>query len=277
MFADLHIHSWYSDSTLSPGEIVKKAKSQDISLISVCDHEVTGAYRELENLCAENNIKLITGVETISVSDDKEYHLLAYGFDLQNKALNELLQYNHAILLDKGSRLIKEMEEDYRDISIEEFNKYERDRRNGGWKSIDYLKYKGLVSGLLDYFAFVRKYPVTLDKDFLSPAEVIKIIHEAGGYAVAAHLGDYDDKRNIEACKKRAAQFLKMGIDGFECYYPSHTDEITEFLVNFCREHDLMITAGSDEHGGFNNFPGECMYYIGEIRIKIEQLNLKNL
>jgi len=270
MFADMHIHTWYSDGTLSPEEIAEKAKAENVTLISVCDHELTDAYPELEKLCAGNNIKLITGVEIVGIMDGREYHILAYNFDKQNKALNDLMRHNRNIFLDRGSKLIEKMSEqpEYCEIiSMQEFSKYERDRRNGGWGSIDYLKSKGIVKGWFDYRDLARKYPVELEKYFFPAGEVIKIIHNAGGYAVLAHPGDND----LETCKKAALKFLELGIDGFECYYPAHSEEITEFHVKFCREHDLIITVGNDEHGGFGEFN------IGTLKIKTEQLNLKDM
>ena len=272
MFADLHIHSWYSDGTLSPEEIIEKAKSQNVSLISVCDHNLIDAYVELENLCAVNNIKNIIGVEISSLTDDMEYHILAYGFDIQSKALNELLQHSRSVNMDIGNSLIQRISMDYPSVSLEEFSKYERNRRNGGWESIDYLRSKGLD----DYGEFVRKYGSPTDKKFLHPAEVIKIIHDSGGYAVLTHPGGYYTEQNIEICEKIATEFLNIGIDGFECYYPYHTFETTEFFVKFCRDHNLMITAGSDEHGGFGDLSSRG-YYIGAIKVEIEQLNLKKL
>ncbi|MCL1858936.1 MAG: PHP domain-containing protein [Oscillospiraceae bacterium] len=272
MFADLHIHSWYSDGKLSPEEIVEKAKSQNITLISICDHELIDAYPEMYKLCADNNIDLIAGVEIIAVMDSADYHILAYGFDIQDKGLNELLSYNRGILADMGIKLIEKISEDYASVSIEEFSKYERNRKNGGWESIDYLKSKGLVNNVRDYFGFLAKYDSPPNKDFISAAEVIKIIHDAGGYAVLAHPGEYTGQ-NLETCEKIAVKFMEIGINGFECYYPNHTVEITDFFVKLCREYDFIITTGGDEHGGFNNE----RYHIGAVKIRIEQLNLKNL
>ena len=276
MFADLHIHSWYSDGTLSPEEIIEKAIAQNITLISISDHETIGAYLANNGLFADEDIKLITGVEIISIMGDTEYHILAYGFNTQDKALNDLLRHNRDILAEKGNKLIEQVSIEYENISMNEFLKYERNRKDGGWESIDYLKIKGIVSDVSDYFKLARKYSIALDKNFLCAARAIEIIHNAGGYAVLAHLGN-SAKQDLTACEKVAAQFLDIGIDGFECYYPSHSDEITEFLVKLCREHDLIITAGSDEHGGFNESFGGVNYYIGAVKVKIEQLNLKSL
>jgi len=264
MFVDLHIHSWYSDGTLSPAEIVEKAKAQNISLISICDHNLIDAYKEL------HDIQFINGVEINSVIDDIEYHILAYGFDMRNKALNELLEYNRSIHIDKGIKLIENISVDYPSVTMDEFSNYKRNRKNGGWESIDYLKSKKVFGSVWEYFDLVSKYGEPPDKEFLPPAEIIKIIREAGGYAVIAHIGDYPDY------KKTAIQFLNMGIDGFECYYPLHTAEIIEFIVEFCRERDLIITAGSDEHGRFSNLDVRG-YYIGAVKVKLEQLNLKGL
>ena len=56
MYADLHIHSHYSDSTRSPEEIVKKAKELGIDLLCVSDHNTTAAYNELIPLCKANKL-----------------------------------------------------------------------------------------------------------------------------------------------------------------------------------------------------------------------------
>jgi predicted metal-dependent phosphoesterase TrpH len=218
MFADLHIHSWYSDGTLSIEEIIEKAKAQNITLISICDHECIDAYLNNANF---HDIEIITGAEIIALAGGIEYHILAYGFDIQNKTLIDLLKYNRSILIEKGSKMIEKMSADYASISMDEFIKYERNRKNGGWDSIDYLKSKGIVENVPDYFELARKYYPPSGRIFLCASEVIKIIHGAGGYAVLAHPGDYTGQ-NPKACEEKAARFLSMGIDGFECYYTSH-------------------------------------------------------
>jgi len=38
-FADLHIHTYYSDSTMSPEEVVTAAKDFGLSAIAITDHD----------------------------------------------------------------------------------------------------------------------------------------------------------------------------------------------------------------------------------------------
>ena len=45
-FADLHLHTTYSDGTLSPLELLTKAKEVGLNTISITDHDTIGALDE---------------------------------------------------------------------------------------------------------------------------------------------------------------------------------------------------------------------------------------
>jgi len=267
MYADLHIHSWYSDGTLSLTEIIDKAKSQNITTISICDHELIDVYTEIENTDGINGIKIIPGVEITANMDGTSYHILAYAFDMHNEPLQVLLKYNRSIYVDMGNNLIANMMKDYPSLLIEEYSLYKRNRKNGGWDSIDYLRSKGLVCDWESYVDLATKYASPLKSEFLSVQEVINIIHGAGGYAILAHLCHHTES-DFSDCENKAIQFYTVGIDGFECYYPEMPTEMTKYLVNFCNNRGLMVTAGSDDHGGFIGAP-EDLYFIGAVKAKL--------
>jgi len=275
MYVDLHIHSWFSDGTFSPQEIVKKALANNISLISVCDHNTIDAYGELETICNASGIGLMKGVEINAAMDGEEIHILAYGFDAENSALNNLLKYNRDVYDKSGKKLIKNISKNYHDVCPDEYAEYKRNPKNGGWDSLDYLFTKGIVSDFYSYVKMAQKYGTVENAKFLHPADVIKIIHDAGGQAVLAHIGHIAN--GTDACVQLAAQFLDMGIDGFECYYPAHSAEFSECIAGFCRKHDLIITAGGDEHGRFAAFGDHSEFYIGAVKYTAEQLCLRGL
>ena len=61
------------------------------------------------------------------------------------------------------------------------------------------------------------------------------------------------------------AEFEKLvasNIDGIECYYPIHSEELTECCVNFCEENDLMITIGCDCHGEISKKRGNILWDV---------------
>ena len=64
---------------------------------------------------------------------------------------------------------------------------------------------------------------------------------------------------------------LENSIDGIECYYPSHTKEITEICLRVCKDYDLMITCGCDCHGTFQKTN------IGEMKKTLKDLKIEKL
>ena len=68
---DLHIHTNFSDGTLSPKQVIDEAVKKDVSVISITDHDTIDAYNEELFKYAENKgIKIIKGVE-ISTKSNK--------------------------------------------------------------------------------------------------------------------------------------------------------------------------------------------------------------
>ena len=46
IFADLHVHTKYSDGTFSPSECVKYAQKIGLATISITDHDTTDGIQE---------------------------------------------------------------------------------------------------------------------------------------------------------------------------------------------------------------------------------------
>ena len=73
MFADLHLHSYFSDGTLSPREIAQEAVRHGIGLISITDHNTRTAYPETQAACREAGVRLIPGVEIDAMTGNCGY------------------------------------------------------------------------------------------------------------------------------------------------------------------------------------------------------------
>ena len=44
-FADLHLHTIFSDGTYTPQELTEAAKKADLACVSVVDHDTVGALK----------------------------------------------------------------------------------------------------------------------------------------------------------------------------------------------------------------------------------------
>jgi len=124
----------------------------------------------------------------------------------------------------------------------------------------------------MDGFYFYRKYNHSYTcVDFPNIKTLCCWIHEAGGIAVLAHPGKVINTGDIENFKNSLLNLIKLGIDGIECYYPSHTKEVTSMCLSVCEQLGIIITSCSDCHGSFEET------YIGQLYTNIEEVYIGRL
>lgn len=277
MLVDLHIHTYYSDGTMSPKEVVEDAKRKNLGIIAITDHDVLDSYEELKVEAEKAGIIAIRGVEIDSIFEGHLVHLLAYKFE-DNEKLFKLINHAKDQLLETSIELIRRMENDYEGISLEDYNSYEYERRKGGWKGIHYLHDRKITEGLFDGVKFYGKYDCGHEKfAFPSVGEVCNTVHDANGYVVLAHPCNYYSNKNKEEILEKLEILKSLGIDGVECYYPANSDLMTNTCLEFCKDNNLIITAGSDGHGDFGSVSKGIEYYIGAINKDSEILNINKL
>jgi predicted metal-dependent phosphoesterase TrpH len=100
--------------------------------------------------------------------------------------------------------------------------------------------------------------------NFAAPDQAVRIIQRMGGTAICAHPGRCIRDGGIGLLE----QLIDCGVAGLECYSPYHDEAMIHRCLAFCRRHDLLVTAGSDCHGGFVGRP------LGEPEAHIDDLNL---
>ena len=115
MLVDLHIHTYYSDGTMSPKEVVEDAKRKNLGIIAIKDHDVLDSYEELKVEAEKAGIIAIRGVEIDSIFEGHLVHLLAYKFE-DNEKLFKLINHAKEQLLETSIELIRRMENDYEGI-----------------------------------------------------------------------------------------------------------------------------------------------------------------
>lgn len=272
--ADLHIHSCASDSTDTPQEIITQVLKKNIKIISLTDHNSVENQIEFLELAADNGLTAFSGTEISSLDEGISYHILAYGFSLED---NKMADYVKPILdqMKAGNRrLISKMVKDFPSISLREYDEYKYERTRGGWESVNYLYDKGITKDSFSGLSLYRTYNCDLsDLDYPSSADVIKTIHSLGGYAVLAHPTSYlKSNPDTTSIIQLYEEMKSYGIDGIECYYPSHTDFITNTSIKWCHGNNMMITVGCDSHGDY-----VADREIGKIRIPLIKLNIDPL
>ena len=185
---DLHLHTTASDGRWPPEQLIDEVLGAGIGFFAVTDHDSLGSLAETADLVRGSGLRFLPGVELSSRLNGQTYHLLAYGFEPENKCLNELASANNARLTGSSDEAIRLIADTGQPVSIEEYACYSWDRRRGGWKGLNYLIDKGICSDVHEYFRIFDEigHP---EAEFPLVDEVVNIVHQASGVVVLAHPG----------------------------------------------------------------------------------------
>ena len=193
----------------------------------------------------------------------KDFHILGYNFDVEKlkkskfidrrteeeliKIEEENLEFFKSVCKSLGIKLsenlkITKSSEPANDIIKSDMQKHKendtildnilgKDRKKSFWL--------GSVTNPESpfYIDFTKNLPTVI--------EIADEIHKAGGIVVLPHVFEYKSIDNISFLNDMYN--LKI-LDGIECVHSKHNNEQVEFLMNFCREHHLLMSGGSDFH-----------------------------
>ncbi|TRZ96414.1 PHP domain-containing protein [bacterium] len=243
-FIDLHLHTSFSDGTLTPEELISLAAASGLSAIAVTDHDtVAGLSRSIES-GREMDIEVLAGIELSAEYEGKELHILGYLVDYENK--NLLKQLN--ILKENRIKRIYDMAEKLNGLGLrlspQDIFAASLGSVVGRLHVARAMVQQGLVTSTQEAF---QKYigdncPAYVLGFKFSPKEAIRLIKEIGGIPVLAH--PYTVNNDAVLLK-----LIEDGLMGLEAYYPEHSQAMTNFYLNLAKENNLLVTGGSDFHG----------------------------
>src|SRR5260370_20003178 len=87
MFADLHLHTYFSDGTYSPEELAAQAQRHSLRAVALTDHDTVEGCVPTSSACAAAGIEFIPGTELTAEQGGPEIHILGYCMDLENPRL----------------------------------------------------------------------------------------------------------------------------------------------------------------------------------------------
>ncbi len=266
---DMHMHTCASDGTWDVSELKEELIKNKINIFSITDHDCIDNIRNMQEIISpKDNLVFIPGTELTAEYQGREYHLTVYNFDIQNQQLMDLINWTNESKISTNKEYIKLYASDkFKNVSLEDFERYDYDRKRGGWKSVNYMIDKGIhvdvVSHLTDFGKSGMKARLK------TPGEVIKVAKKSGGKVFLAHPSYH--YRNSRMPEEELRYWISVGIDGIECFSPYNKGE-EQYYIDFCKKHNLMISGGSDCHGMF--IPSRK---LGVPEVDLNDLNIKKI
>jgi predicted metal-dependent phosphoesterase TrpH len=262
VFADLHLHTRFSDGTYTPEELAAAASRKGLSAIALTDHDTVEGCAPTAEACRREGIEFIPGSELTAQMNDHEIHVLAYFVDTQNPALLAELAKFQKVRQDRIREMVSRINQMGIPLLVEDVFTL-ANCRSPGRPHVARALTEGEFCGSLDeaFERFLKKgRPAWVPKFKMSAPEAIALIHQAGGLAVMAHPG-----------LTRADEFIptlaENGLDGLECYHTKHTGVVAAQYRAMAERLQLLVTGGSDCHGTTKGKP-----LIGTVKLPYEHV-----
>ena len=242
-FADLHIHSIYSDGSFNPYKIVQLCKKCNLKAIALTDHDTVSGIDEAFSY-STHDFEVIPAVEMSSNISYVDIHILGYYIDHKNPILLEYLDDFKQHRAQRVRDIISKLYRDGIKLEFEQIKLVAKDCSLGRPHVAEVLLENGYVKSVTEAFHRYLGYglPYYVPKKDVAPKKVIEIIKESKGIPVIAHPGTINNEAMLY-------QLIMDGALGIEVWHPEHTQRWRQALYEIALKNGLLMTGGSDCHG----------------------------
>ena len=246
---DLHTHSFYSDGTFSPAQLIDEAERTGMRAIVLCDHNTVAGLPEFLQAAEGRDVEAVPGIEITTEYEGIELHII--GMYLRAEHYPRITAMMEDLLLrkEKSEReLIEALRRDGIDLSYEQIRK----KTQGGYVNRAHIAVALVEKGLAPDFRSAFKMYLNPDRGYYVPPkrfdviETIRLLKSMGAAVVLAH-----PFLNLDEAALRA--FLPLakeaGLDGMETLYTKYSPETTRTAIAIAEEFGILQSGGSDFHG----------------------------
>jgi len=243
-YADLHIHTTFSDGMYTPEEVVRTAVELGFKAIAITDHDcIDGIPRALE-AARETDLELVPGIEISTAIGDMEIHMLGYFIDWKDPDLVSRLDRMKENREKRMREIINNLRANGLNISEEDVFSPAAVGTIGRLHLANVMADLGIVKTPKE--AFTRYIgdgmPCSVKHKRLEYTRAIDMIKGAGGVPVVGHPGIADIDRYIP-------DLVDAGVRGVEVYHTEHSRSDNEKYLKVAEKYSLIVTGGSDCHG----------------------------
>jgi len=280
MSIDLHTHSWFSDGTKSPTELVQLAAVSGVSALSITDHDTMDGVSEAMEAGREHDIEVVPGLEISVIHKKKPLHILGYFMDPADAKLAAALSVLQEARDDRNRKIIEKLQALGVPATVSELQEISGHGQTGRPHIATLLIRHGLVRSMPQAFdEYLKKDAKAYVARFAySAKEAIGLIAGAGGLAVLAHPIQVD--KTLTTLATLLPVLRSYGLEGIETYYPTQKKKMRKRIRKFAEDNDLFLTGGSDYHGDIRpgtRLAGGNNVYVSPMLLGLMKTRLETL
>lgn len=249
---DLHTHSFFSDGSGSPRELLEEARRKQLTAVALTDHDtVSGISDFIEAAKDFPEIEAIAGVELSSIYAARELHIVGLWIDHTSEQLISYLEEQREKRCERNHTMRRKLislgydfDWDEPEFSQVEFSNIGRPHiANVMCRKYGFSSPQEVFEKLIGH-----NRPAYVRRDLPFPSQAINAIRSAGGVAVWAH-PTYREKNERNFVKKMAKRLKERGLGGIEAYYTLFGQNETRMVTEIAELTGLARSGGSDWHG----------------------------
>ena len=244
-YADLHTHTYHSDGTRSPAEVIDVALAHGIEIVAISDHDNLAAYFEIKPYADTKGVTLIPATELSCAYEGVDIHILAYAFDAHDERIEARLRRFRDARQTRGRRIVERLRTLNYNISADRVEQLAAGGAVGRPHVARALVEAGYVTSVAEAFDKLLRpgKPGYVEKDRFAIDEAVALMRATGGVTSIAHPTLYPEHERI------VPHLLDAGIDGIEVLHPDVDEASREAYISIARFRGKMLTGGSDDHG----------------------------
>ena len=250
MRVDLHTHSFASDGTDAPAEVVRKAAAAGLDVVALTDHDTTRGWDAAAEAARDTRVALVRGIEvSCSAPGGISVHLLGYLQEPEHPALVAETEAARASRLTRARFLVERVARDYPLAWEDVLAQLGPDATVGRPHIADALIARGHVPDRATAFSDVLATSGPYYVPYRAPGAVamVKAIRAAGGVPVLAHPRAAARGRIVP--DRVVEQMAEAGLAGLEVEHRDHTSADRRRLRSMAAALGLLVTGSSDFHG----------------------------
>jgi 3',5'-nucleoside bisphosphate phosphatase len=244
-YADLHTHTYHSDGTRSPKEVVDVALAHGLEILCISDHDNLAAYFEIKPYADQRGVTLVPGMELSCIHAGIDVHVLAYAFNAHDERIEQRLRGFRETRQQRGYAIVDRLRALGLNISPERVDRLAAGGATGRphvARALVEAGYVASVSEAFDKYLGTGK-PGYVEKERFAIREAVELIRTAGGVTSIAHPTLYPNH------SKLVPELLDLGIDAVEVLHPQVDENHRHRYASIARFRGKFTTGGSDDHG----------------------------
>jgi predicted metal-dependent phosphoesterase TrpH len=250
-YADLHLHSTWSDGVHSPADLVAMAATRGLRAIAVSDHDSVDGVDEALEAGARLDVEVVSAVElSVQYRRFRDVHLLGYFIDHRDTGLRAKLAEFRKRRDERGRAIIDRINKRLARQGKESISHDEIQVLAGGALGRPHIAQALLARGYattVQHAFEAYLIPCDVPKQYFPMGEALAEIRRLNGIAVLAH--PQSITRDRSAIRNIVGELAGMGLDGLEAFNNMCYDDDMIFLEDLAAALNLVITGGSDFHG----------------------------